>query len=304
MNVFDVRNNHLKRIIHDILNFPDDSIDESLIYWLERELILSTFICPDCGAGLLMAGDPDGGKALPAFTGMGEFDVEFANSNIMPASFEFNQVRQYLYEEDFEGIVINPHIDDFFVSRDIISDALKDYPSFTNYNELKSELTDDELLEIFHEENPQIDECMLQEKFTLEDLIMRMSEINLFSFITSPDDCDEVIISHDAIASTGILTINEFGGEYSLIFNSHRHMRKVKQYYDNDERKLYALPTTLELMAKYALELDLDGLIVNYGFESFVLSRELLQTYLPDIVDGCRKNIKYTLWNYVFNIVE
>lgn len=304
MNVFDIRNNHLKRIIHDILNFPDDSIDEALIDSLEGELILSTFICPDCGAGLLMVCGADGGKALPAFTGMEEFDVEFADSNIMPASFEFNMVRQYLCEEDFDGIVINPHIDDFFVSRDIITDALKDYPSFTNYDELKSELTDEKLLEIFHEENPQIDECMLQEKFTVEDLIMQLAKINLFTFITSPDDCNEVIISHGDIESTGILTINEFGGEYSLIFNSHKHMRNVKKYYDNDERRLYVLPTTLELMARYVLELDLDGLIVNYGFESFVLSREMLQTYLLDIVDGCRKNIKYTLWNYIFNIVE
>ena len=71
MDIHDVRNNHLHKIIEDIIDFPGDYIDESLIIDLKREVRFSTFICPACEAGILILGDDDGGGfAIPAFTSM------------------------------------------------------------------------------------------------------------------------------------------------------------------------------------------------------------------------------------------
>ena len=302
MKVTDVRNNHLQDLIDAILDFPGDYVDGSLVADLKRELIFSTFVCPDCGAGLLMLGDKNQGMSLPAFTSVKEFNLEFGQSNIFPVSFEFGQAEEFLLQKDFDGIVINPHIDDFFVSRDIISDVLADRPSFTRYHKKRSTFSDDELIEIFHKENDHIDSYLMSDAFSAEELLMKLSGISLFTFITSPDDLDESIIRHDDITSMGILTVNEFGGEYNLIFNSYRHMLELKRYYDNDERRLYAFPTTLELMGRYVLELDLDGLILNYGFHSYRIPREVLLVYMADIAEVSKHKIKYDLGNYLFNL--
>ena len=303
MNIHDVRNNHLQKIIEDIFDFPGEYIDESLITDLKREVRFSTFICPACGAGLLLLGDEgESGVAIPAFTSMNEYNLEFEGANIEPVAWQFSDVVQYLENENFEGIIVNPHIDNFFISQDVIRDALDMMTSFTRYYKKKSEFGDDELMKIFENENADIDEYLTGSDFSFEHLIHKLSKRDLFTLVSSADDFTSKILRYEDISSDGFLTVNEFNGEYCLIFSSPEHMIPVKKYYENNQRRLYAFPTTLELMAKYVLELDLDGLILNYGSHSFRISREILLVYINDIAEITRHEIQHDLSDYLFNL--
>lgn len=303
MDIHDVRNNHLHKIIEDIIDFPGDYIDESLIIDLKREVRFSTFICPACEAGILILGDDDGGGfAIPAFTSMNEYNQEFEGTKIEPIAWQFSDAKEYLEDENIEGIVVNPHIDDFLLSSDIILDALDMIPLFTRYYKKKSKFSDDELIEIFENENADIDEYLAGTDFSFEHLIHKLSKTHLFTLVSSPDDFTSKIVKYEDVSSDGFLTINEFNGEHCLIFNSPGHIVPVKKYYETDERRLYAFPTTLELMAKYVLELDLDGLILNYGRHSFRISREILLVYINDIAEITRQEIQHDLSDYLFNL--
>ena len=303
MNVRDVRNNHLQKIIEDIFDFPGEYLDESLITDLKMEVRFSTFICPACVAGILLLGDEgEGGVAIPAFTDMNKYNLEFEGANIEPVSWQFSDVGQYLENENFEGIIVNPHIDDFFISSDIIRDALDMIPSFTSYSMKKSKFSDEEVMEIFENENADIDEYMVCQDFSFEHLIHKLSKTDLFALVSSADDFTSKIVRYEDISSDGFLTVNEFNGEHCLIFSSPQHIVPVKKYYENNQRRLYAFPTTLELMAKYILELDLDGLILNYAHHSFRISREMLLVYINDIAEIADREIQHDLSDYLFNI--
>lgn len=300
MQIYDVRNNHLLKLIEEILNSPGENVDGLLIDKLLEEVMLATLICPACDAGLIMAGD-ENSKVIPAFTSMDEYNLEFDGADIYPVSWEFGRYYEYLSDETVEGIIINPHINDFFISQDLIINALENYPDFNNFNDASS-LSKKELTEIFKKENKHIDELLFDKDSSYEDLIHELSKIHLYTFIASDKKTSKKIIKSEKLNSRGIFTINEFDAEYNLIFNSVEHMKALKQFLSDRDYYLYAFPTTLELMAKYVIELDWDGLILNYGFQNEVLPRDSLLSYLNDIVEESKENIKYDLSDYAYNI--
>ncbi len=123
-SIYDVENDKIRKIIRDIFDSDGEFVDEALIDDLAYELSTATFISPACGAGLLMLSSENGGVLIPAFTSMNEYNLEFEGGHIGPVSWKFIEILNYLDNDNFEGMVINPHVDDFFVSLTIIHHAL------------------------------------------------------------------------------------------------------------------------------------------------------------------------------------
>ena len=123
-SVSNVNNDDLRSLIKEIFDSPGDYISDEHIERLNELVRSATFISPACGAGILYISDMDDNVLIPAFTSMDEYNIEFVGANIEPVSWNFTNLIIFLNDEDLEGIVINPQIDNFFVSRDMIIDMI------------------------------------------------------------------------------------------------------------------------------------------------------------------------------------
>lgn len=124
-DVGNVRNDKLRELITDIFESEGDYILDSHMKRLHTLLKSSVFISPSCGAGILFVSDTTGGVTVPAFTSMGEYNVEFEGGNIEPVSWHFTRMLGYMQANSkLEGMIINPGIDNFFVSNEMILDIL------------------------------------------------------------------------------------------------------------------------------------------------------------------------------------
>lgn len=118
-----IENNELRELIREIFDSEGDYISEAHLNKLYKILPTSFLISPACGAGILYIGDTRGGVSIPAFTSMNEYNLSFEGAEINPVVWPFGFVLSYLEDEpELEGVVINPHIDNFFVSKDMIQD--------------------------------------------------------------------------------------------------------------------------------------------------------------------------------------
>ena len=145
MQIGHIWNNHLLNVIHEIKESDGDIIEADMIARLYSELMLATFISPACGAGLLRIPSSDGKLAIPVFTSMNEYNLEFDGGNIGPVPWEFANYIEFLDDENVIGIIINPHVDDFFVPQDMIEGVFDIYPDFNSYNNLNKDFTHEEL---------------------------------------------------------------------------------------------------------------------------------------------------------------
>lgn len=124
-DVEDVRNDDLRELIFEIFASEGEYIEDAHLQRLYRILKKSVLISPACNGAVLYVSDTKGGISIPSFTSMDEYNLEFQGGNIKPLTWHFVQALGFLESNsNLEGILINPGIDNFFVSRDMIVEIL------------------------------------------------------------------------------------------------------------------------------------------------------------------------------------
>ena len=309
MQIGHIRNNHLLNVIHEIKESDGDIIEADMIAKLYSELMLATFISPACGAGLLRIPSSDGKLAIPVFTSMNEYNLEFDGGNIGPVPWKFANYIEFLDDENVIGIIINPHVDDFFVPQDMIEGVFDIYPDFNSYNNLNKDFTHEELNEIFNKDTIRLDfYSPLLGSVNFLSLFEELSKENIYTYIATRDDLSEHIdgniIKTSDVNSQGIFSVADDGLEGCYIFTSPKYFQPIQSFHEKQGWKLFALPTTIELMAKYIIELDMDLLVVNPQNDNILIEREDLFKYLDFIIQECGNNIKYLIDDYSFALTD
>ena len=310
MNIEDIRNNHLVDVIHHILDTTEDIINPEDIDHLYSELMLATLIAPSCSAGLIRGTSLNSDKInIPLFTSMEEFNNDFKGSNIFPVPFELPHYLEFLDDDEIEGIVINPGIDNFFISDKWILEIYEMYPVFNNYWDLKSDFTNKELKEIYNKDTSEIDSFLDNYMgLDLGSLVKELSKSVMYTYVASKEDLskyiNEGIIKTSDFGGNGIYTLNDQNIEGCYIYTSPKYFKPTQDFHEKQGWNLFALPTTLELMAKYIIELDLDVLVVNPFHQHIIIFRSDLLKYLNLIIDECGQNIQYIFDDYSFALKD
>lgn len=119
-----IRNNELEELIHHILTSPGEYVEDDDLRKLYSLLKKAKFITPACGGGILRISDTTGGLSIPAFTSIDEYSIKFEEKHIKPIIIDYVNILIYLEDESLEGLFVNPEGESFFISRDMIIDAL------------------------------------------------------------------------------------------------------------------------------------------------------------------------------------
>lgn len=125
LDLKNIKNNELEELIHHILTSPGEYIENDDLKKLYSLLKKAKFITPACGGGILYISDTTGGLSIPAFTNMNEYNIEFEGNHIKPIINDYVNILMYLEDENLDGLSVNPNGKSFFISRDMIIDALK-----------------------------------------------------------------------------------------------------------------------------------------------------------------------------------
>ena len=238
-----------------------------------------------------------------------EYNLKFDGENIGPIPWGFANYIEFFDDEDVKGIVINPHIDDFFVPQDMIENIFDIYPDFNNYADLKNDFNHDELNEIFNKDTISLNSYSpLLGSVGIFSLLEELSKENIYTYIATRNDLSQYIdgniIKTSNVNSQGIFAVAEDGLEACYIFTSPKYFQPTQSFHEKQGWKLFALPTTIELMAKYIIELDMDLLIVNPFNENIIIERDDLFKFLDFIIQECGNNIKYLIDEYSFALSD
>jgi hypothetical protein len=233
----------------------------------------------------------DGMVILPLFTQKSQYtgDKELY-------SYVFSFYTDIVKECEFDGIVINPDDDEFFVSREMLNDVGEEvYVNGESYGapelkEIAFTVKNEELVNFISDDD----------NFNkYDELIGLISEAVLLNVVSSRKDLSEY-------ARNGTLFTLEVGGfslsvktegreKYALLFTS---LDAIKKTCDTDAGVyFYCQITSLDKILDFILGNDLDGVILNPYLENYYVPRNvLLELYAnhPEIV----KNPKYLEGTY------
>lgn len=276
-------NNHLKSKIAEIKNFTDahNNPPEDLYDSFLMELKLSKLYLPADYDGEEVDFEhlesDDGIMILPLYTSPDEYR---GDNELKSLGFEF--YAEIIEDCEFNGCVIDPNSDEFFVPREFtqtlrsqsgfevddneIMDAfeLKEFASSLKNTELVSFIRDDSNFNNF------------------DGLIDILSRTALLNVVSSHNDLSE--LAHD-----GILTTLEVGGfnlsvktegrnKYGLLFTN---LDAIRDTCDTDAGLYYYYQvTSFDKILKFILSNDLEGIIIDpYSNDYYVPRNVLMDIY-------------------------
>ena len=293
MDVSNIKNNHLKGLLNEILSTED--LNEDLIQKLSRELRFATLICAanpidEFSYSYPMLDLDDGTCILPLFTDEQEFNgSELILDDLEPVPYFFEQSFDFLGDESVKGIVINPDNEDFFVPKDIINlvamSQIEVSSSLDNDNSFAYEGT--ELKNIFDTvSNDSLVEFMNEEKnaFDYDGLFNEFSKSILNTIIICEDleKNDEDIYPFVSEDITLYAEIDEDEIWLVLMANKDSFYKLIS--FQEDQSVFYAQLVNPEDLAIYALEHDYDGIML-YNEDVFI---PIPRSVLLDKIDSIK----------------
>ena len=276
-------NKHLKNKIAEIKNFTDahNNPPADLYDAFLMELKLSRLYLPadydheDVDFEHLES--DDGIMILPLYTAPGEYRGENELKN-----FGFEFFAEIIADCEFNGCVIDPNSDEFFVPSEF-TETLRTQPGpdvnedeiYDAYElkELAATVKNEELVRFIQDDS----------NFNrFDELIDILSRSALLNVVSSPDDLSEVV-------RDGILITLEVGGfslsvksegmkKYGLMFTS---ADAIRQTCDTDAGLHYYYQiTSFNKILKYILSNDLEGMIIDpYSNDYYVPRNVLIDIY-------------------------
>jgi len=266
-----VTNNHLKTLIGQASNFifNNTPLPEDLAFVFVEELKVSNLILPikfhdDAFKFPNVLGDNES-LLIPLFTDNDEFSKKFSDE-YEPFPNDLAFYVNLINDLDFDGIIINSESDEFFVDKVLlnqISTVIRDNTG--KYDALKlreigESVTNEPLLEMIR--NGEFD----------DNIVEALGQSILLNVISTDESDDDGIICRNDVYDFRFTTVRQAMSEYGALFTSIDEIKKSS--YDQDN--YYFQITNLYEVFKFVLMNDLDGVVINPGFDKCYIERHVL----------------------------
>ena len=297
-----VKCNNLLSIISEIQSGSDE-VEEELMYLLSLELQVTTVIIPMCPGGAAMIPSKDGRLAVAVFTSEDECPIiENFDNVVMPF---IDIVNLYREDENIDGILIDSHSVGFFIPKDYFGHVLEDYKPFNNYEQVVK--TKSQLKQLRKVTNPEIIRYLSQEEFNYEDFIEKLTSATLFTLLISSNDlnplAEDGIIDFEKIGfKPSIFGIAQADRECLIVFTGEDKINHIKSQLKAHGENVYLSIVPFEVLIQYCCNFDYGAIILNFGYESIMLTREDLLALKNDIIELSAENKQEFLSRYAFTI--
>ncbi len=274
-------NNHLKNSIGQLNNFmrnhnqPPADLGKEFV----TELRISNLLLPakieSNGITFPHLETDEGMVMLPLFTD--EEALSRYTKDFKPISNDFEYYGLLMGELNFDGIVINPHTDDFFIA----SEMIKNIPPMPSNlsdggyggDKLKSiaeEVQNSELLAFISNDD----------NFNKFD---RLSEIMKASCLLNVVICEDGIadetIKRDDVGGFVLSTLTSGDGMYCTMFTS---KGAIELTADRTKANYYCQVSNMVEIFKYVLTTDLEGIVINPGLQNYYVPRNVIIDWFDD----------------------
>lgn len=270
-------NSHLKTTLKEVNNFiaTHNNPPEDLLENFVMELIVSNLFIPAVkGHNEITFEHMEsevGHQILPLFTD----ENEYGGTNELIAN-PISFYAEIILQCEFDGAVINPENESFFLSKDMMEGFLEDeepddgaLPEPDELKRISQDIKNEKLLKFIRDES----------NFNrYDELVLILEDSVLLNVVASPEDLSQH--AHD-----GILAALEVGGfnlsvktsgreKYGLLFTS---LDKILETYDrNSDVHHYYQIASMKNLIFYVLMNDMDGIIINPGLEEYYIPRNVL----------------------------
>lgn len=285
MQEHETTNSYLKNEIskiNDFLENSDDNIPHELLANFINELGVSTLIIP----GIIedneitieiLSEDESLDSVIPVFTDADEFvDYHGKDCEYDMTANEIDFYIDLLNENEFDGLIINPGAEEFFIGRDLIIEI-----PFTGKSETEDSTDAYDANQLFDFSksinNDSLEEFIKNGDHHFEALMLELHESNLLNIIASEDDLsesaeDKIINLEDKDYS--ICITNDDNKEFGILFTGKDIIQDLIE--KKEDLNYYCQLTQLDDFMEFVLKNDMDGIIINPGTDDYIISREYL----------------------------
>ena len=274
-------NNHLKNSIGQLNNFmrnhnePPADLGKEFI----TELRISNLLLP---AKIKVEGitfphleTDEGMVMLPLFTD--EEALSRYTRDFNPVVNDFEYYAMLVAELKFDGIVINPHTDDFFIASEMIrkvppmlSNISKDGYGAEKLKAIADEAENRELLAFISNDDN-------FNKFDrLSDI---MKESCLLNVVACEDSVTDEVIEKSEVGGFVLSTFTSGDGVYCTMFTG---KNAISVTADRSRANYYCQVSNMIEIFKYVLTTDMEGIIINPGLQEYYIPRNVIIDWIDD----------------------
>ena len=285
-----IRHEHLKEVISQLKNSLDmEKESEETFIRLFAELKHSC---------LLVAGNISGDEinmmvaSIPSmkfgmlFTDMDEYRKVFPDFSAEVIEQPFEVYYEHLMKSNLDGFIINFKGDCFILPKDGLED-LGDMPQFLYSDE--DSYTSAELKALKYSINNESLEEFIENPKNIgryEELFDEISSSTMLTMMLSRDDLKDYevdgVIRQDLSNPLGYLYVDKMGGDYATVYTSEEKMKCV----DTDANR-YSQIVNFSQLTNFALNDDMDGIIINPNSDNILLTRDTLLAFSPTLEKTC-----------------
>lgn len=272
-----IKHENLRKIIEDIQSSADETSDETFIMLIEEVKHSCLIVAGDIRGDTInvMTVKTDKGDFGMLFTDLDEYRKVFSNFEVEAHDNSFARYQKLLENSDLLGYIINFAGEGMILPRELLIE-IDDVPSHSypiegSYTsvELKSlkESIDNSDLEEFIADSRNIGRY--------EELFEIISKSTLLTLMLSRTDlkanAEDGVISMLESEPLGFLYTDRLGGEYATVYTSEEKISSVKTPHNK-----YSQIVNFSCLAEFVLHDDMDGIIINPGWENVVITRDVL----------------------------
>jgi hypothetical protein len=300
-----VRNDNLRRCLEEFDQRPEDLTEELFERMLDElrhsNLIIAANVKGDSLAEVAFV-MMDERKFGFLFTDMDEFRKFVPDGRCGSATSDLALYKRMVNDGAVDGFVINPAGEAFVMVREMF-DAIKNLPQHEYLPD--DAYTSEELKDIRDSINNERLEIFIQNPANnalYEQLFEEISHSTLLTLMVSRQNLD--FLAEDGMISMvdeplGFLYIDDMGGRYATVYTSEDKIADVPTHLNK-----YSQIVNFSQLANYALNDDLDGIIINPNSDNVTITREVLLEYWPLLEDWCNDQRLNTAIMHMFLIKE
>ena len=282
------RHENLRRTIEDLKNFDELEPGNVSFERFENELRHSRLIvAADINDENFTLQTWDDGEVYGVlFTDMDEFRKSFSDEESESHSFDFWMYKTMVDLGLVEGFLLNPESESLVLGK-VLFDNMEDLPKhkYDNENSFKAA----ELKELKDKIDNQRLERFISDPSNIgkyDELFDCVGDSTMLTLMVSDDDLKEYAV--DGVINTmetgplGSLYIDRIGGKYATAYTSEDKIGLI-----NTESNKHSQIVNFSMMTDFVLNDDMDGIIINPGYDDVLITRNVLLEYWPMLKDTC-----------------
>lgn len=275
-----ITHKHLRTVIEDIYSNGNE-VTESLLTRLINEFRYSNLYIPakrENGRLNFIIYDDEDLKITPLFTDLDEFHKFYKSADIEVLNNSFELYQNILKTSDIEGYILNPASEKYLFKKEFIL-GIKNIPRTNFYS--TNAYSEDELKAIMENlDNSGLEEFISnpQNIGDYEALFEMLANSRLLALMLSETDLTpymkDGVINQQNTGPLATMYMDNVGGRYAALFTSEGKISDV-----NVRGYRYSQLVNLATLVNFVLCEDMEGIILNPGSDSVLISRLNLLKY-------------------------